>query len=60
VFTAVATPIVVVGFGYGYAHGSSPNLVIVGAGVLVGLLVGILAGRWVSRRGGKVWKDPRL
>jgi len=56
VFAAVAIPIVVVG--YTRPAGSSTPIIV--AGVLIGLIVGILAGVWVAHRGGDVWKGPQL
>ncbi len=56
VFAAVAIPIVVVG----YTRPAGPNTTIIVVGVLVGLVAGFLAGLWVARRGGVVWRGPRL
>jgi trimethylamine:corrinoid methyltransferase-like protein len=55
VFAAVSIPIVVVGFGF-----SGANATIVVIGVAAGLIAGILAGVWVSQRGGQVWRGPQL
>jgi hypothetical protein len=56
VFTAVAIPIVVVG----YTRPAGANGTIIALGVVAGLLAGILAGLWVAHRGGRVWRGPRL
>ncbi len=56
VFSAVAIPIVVVG----YTRPAGSNSAIIIAGVLVGLIVGVLAGVWVAHRDGNVWKGPQL
>ncbi len=56
VFAAVAIPIVVVG----YTRPSGVNGTIIVVGVVVGLLAGFLAGLWVARRGGRVFRGPRL
>ena len=56
VFTAVAIPIVVVG----YTRSSGVNGTIIVVGVVLGLLAGFLAGLWVARRGGQVFRGPRL
>jgi uncharacterized membrane protein len=56
VFTAIAIPIVVVG----YTRNSGPNVTIIVVGIVVGLLAGLIAGLWVDSRGGRVWRGPRL
>jgi hypothetical protein len=56
VFTGVAIPIVVVG----YTLRAGPSTLIIALGVVVGLLAGVLAGIWLARRGGQVWRGPRL
>jgi hypothetical protein len=56
VFTAVAIPIVV----YGYTRAAGPDDAIIGIGVVVGLLVGVIAGLWLARRDGRVWRGPQL
>jgi hypothetical protein len=56
VFTAVAIPIVVVG--YTRSHG--PDTLIIVLGVVVGLVAGVIATVWIARRGGRVWRGPRL
>lgn len=55
-FVAVALPIVVVG----YTRAAGPNNLIIGAGVVIGLLAGLIAGLWVSHRDGIVWRGPQL
>jgi hypothetical protein len=56
VFTAIAIPIVVVG----YTRDAGANALIIVVGIVVGLLAGLIAGLWVSSRGGRVWRGPRL
>jgi hypothetical protein len=56
VFTAVAIPIVVVG----YTRDAGPSTVIIVLGVVIGLIAGLIAGLWVDSRGGQVWRGPRL
>lgn len=56
VFTAVAIPIVVVG----YTRPAGVSTTIIVAGVIIGLLAGLIAGLWVDHRGGRVWRGPRL
>lgn len=56
VFAAVAIPIVVVG----YTRPAGANGTIIAVGVVIGLLAGFLAGLWVARRGGRVWRGPQL
>ena len=56
VFAAVTIPIVVVG----YTRSSGVNGTIIVVGVVLGLLAGFLAGLWVARRGGQVFRGPRL
>ena len=55
-FAAVTIPIVVVG----YTRSSGVNGTIIVVGVVLGLLAGFLAGLWVARRGGQVFRGPRL
>jgi hypothetical protein len=56
VFAAVAIPIVVVG----YTRPAGANGTIIVSGVVAGVVAGFLAGLWVARRGGRVWRGPRL
>jgi uncharacterized membrane protein len=56
VFTAIAIPIVVVG----YTRDSGPSTLIIVVGIVAGLLAGLIAGLWVDSRGGRVWRGPRL
>ena len=56
VFTAVAVPIVVVG----YTRAAGPNTTIIVVGVLIGIVAGVLAGLWVDHRDGRVWRGPRF
>jgi hypothetical protein len=56
VFTAIAIPAFVVG----YTRPSGTNTTIIIVGVLVALIVGVIVGLWVSARGGRVWRGPRL
>lgn len=56
VFTAVAVPIVVVG----YTRPAGVNTTIIVVGVVLGLLAGFFAGLWVAHRDGVVWRGPRL
>ena len=56
VFTAVAAPVAAVGLSLsGHLH-----MLIAGAGVVLGLLMGLAAGLWLDRRGGRVWNGPQL
>jgi VIT1/CCC1 family predicted Fe2+/Mn2+ transporter len=55
VFVAVTVPIVVIGFGLA---GAKATIAIVA--VLIGLAAGLIAGVWISGRGGKVWRGPQL
>ena len=55
-FTAIAIPIVVVG----YTRPAGVNTAIIVLGVLIGLLAGVLAGIWVDHRDGRVWRGPQL
>jgi hypothetical protein len=56
VFTAVAIPVAVVG----YTRPSGVNTSIIAIGVVVGFVVGVLAGVWVDHRNGRVWRGPQL
>jgi len=56
IFTAVAIPIVVVGL----TRTGGANGMIIAIGIVVGLLAGVLAGIWLARRGGRVWRGPRI
>ena len=56
VFAAVAIPIVVVG----YTRPAGSNGTIILVGIALGLLAGLIAGLWVSHRGGEVWRGPQL
>jgi hypothetical protein len=56
VFTAVAIPIVVVG----YTRPAGSNSTIIVIGIAAGVLAGLLAGLWVASRGGEVWRGPRM
>ncbi len=55
-FTAIAIPVIVVG----YTRPSGVNTTIILIGVAVGLVAGVIAGIWVDRRDGRVWRGPRL
>jgi VIT1/CCC1 family predicted Fe2+/Mn2+ transporter len=55
VFAAVTIPIIVIGFGL---DGATATIAIVA--VLVGIAAGLIAGIWVSGRGGRVWRGPQL
>jgi hypothetical protein len=56
VFTAVAAPVVIIGLSLsGHMHS-----LVMGAGVVLGLLIGLATGLWLDRRGGKVWNGPQL
>jgi hypothetical protein len=55
-FTAVAIPIVTVG----YIHAGGISVTFTVVGIVVGLLAGLIAGLWVDSRGGRVWRGPRL
>jgi hypothetical protein len=56
VFTAVAAPLVIIGLSLsGHMHS-----LVMGAGVVLGLLIGLATGLWLDRRGGKVWNGPQL
>jgi predicted benzoate:H+ symporter BenE len=56
VFTAVAIPIIVVG----YTRPAGSNSTIIVIGIAAGVLAGLLAGLWVASRGGDVWRGPRM
>lgn len=56
VFAAVAIPIVVVG----YTRPAGPNGTIIIVGIALGFITGLIAGLWVSHRGGEVWRGPQL
>jgi hypothetical protein len=56
VFTAVTIPIVVIDYGLD----AGPSTAIIVGGIVLGLLAGVLAGIWVARRGGRLWRGPRL
>jgi hypothetical protein len=56
VFTAVAIPIVVVG----YTRPTGSNSTIIVIGIVAGVLAGVVAGVWVAARGGHVWRGPRM
>jgi VIT1/CCC1 family predicted Fe2+/Mn2+ transporter len=56
VFTAVAIPIVTVGYMKEGALDATYTLI----GIVLGLLAGVIAGLWVGSRGGRVWRGPRL
>jgi hypothetical protein len=56
VFTAVAAPVAAVGLSLsGHLH--TP---VAAAGVVLGLLSGLVAGLWLDRRDGRVWNGPQL
>jgi hypothetical protein len=56
VFVAFAIPIVVLG----YTRAAGPDNLIIGAGIVIGLLAGLIAGLWVAHRDGVVWRGPQL
>jgi hypothetical protein len=56
VFTAVATPIVIVG----YTRPAGADGLIIAVGIVVGLIAGLIVGLWVDSRGGNVWRGPQL
>jgi ABC-type antimicrobial peptide transport system permease subunit len=56
VFVAIAIPAVVIG----YTRPSGKNGTIIALGIVVGLVLGVLAGLWVARRDGRIWRGPRL
>jgi hypothetical protein len=56
VFTAVAIPIVTVG----YIRDGALHALYTFIGIAVGLVAGLIAGLWVGSRGGRVWRGPRL
>jgi hypothetical protein len=56
VFTAIAAPVVIIGLSLsGHMHS-----LVMGAGIVLGLLLGLASGLWLDRRGGKVWNGPQL
>ena len=55
-FTAIAIPIVTVG----YIHDGALSLTYTLIGIAVGLIAGLIAGLWVDSRGGQVWRGPRI
>ena len=55
-FTAVAIPIVTVG----YIRDGGLHALYTFIGIAAGLLAGLIAGLWVDSRGGRVWRGPRL
>jgi hypothetical protein len=56
VFTAIAIPIVVVG----YIRDGALSVAYTVVGIALGLIAGLIAGLWVDSRGGQVWRGPRL
>jgi ABC-type antimicrobial peptide transport system permease subunit len=56
VFVAIAIPFVVIG----YTRPSGKNGTIIALGIVLGLVFGVLAGLWVARRDGHVWRGPQL
>ena len=56
VFTAIAIPVAVVG--YTRPGGSNGKIIVIG--VVIALIIGVIAGVWVARRGGRVWRGPQL
>ncbi|HEY5316497.1 MAG TPA: hypothetical protein VIJ20_00850 [Solirubrobacteraceae bacterium] len=56
VFTAVAAPVAAVGLSL---SGRMYTLV-TGAGIVLGLLIGLAAGLWLDHRDGRVWNGPQL
>jgi len=56
VFTAIAIPIVVVG----YIRDGALSVAYTAVGIAIGLIAGLVAGLWVNSRGGQVWRGPRL
>jgi hypothetical protein len=56
VFTAIAIPIVIVG----YTRSSGVNGTIIVIGIAVGILAGVIAGLWIASRDGYVWRGPQL
>lgn len=56
VFFAIAIPIVVIG----YTRPSGKNGAIIALGIVFGLVFAVLAGVWVARRDGRVWRGPQL
>jgi hypothetical protein len=56
VFFAIAIPVFVVG----YTRPGGVNGVIIALGIIIGLVVGALAGIWLAHRDGNVWRGPQL
>jgi ABC-type nitrate/sulfonate/bicarbonate transport system permease component len=56
VFTAIAIPIVTVG----YIRDGALSLTYTLVGIALGLIAGLIVGLWVDSRGGEVWRGPRL
>jgi hypothetical protein len=56
VFTAIAIPAFVVG----YTRPGGSNSTIILLGVVIAIVIGVIAGLWVSARGGRVWRGPQL
>jgi hypothetical protein len=56
VFTAVAIPIVVVG----YTRPAGANTTIIVVGIVVGILAGLITAVWLQHRDGRVFRGPRL
>jgi hypothetical protein len=56
VFTAVAIPIVTVG----YLRDGGLHAIYTIIGIGLGVLAGLIAGLWVNSRGGRVWRGPQL
>jgi hypothetical protein len=56
VFAAVAIPSVVIG----YTRPSGVNGAIIALGIVFALVLAILAGLWVARRDGCLWRGPQL
>ncbi|MDQ6605137.1 MAG: hypothetical protein M3Z06_01145 [Actinomycetota bacterium] len=56
VFLAIAIPFFVAA--YSQSGGTSTLLVV--AGIVIGLLVGVCVGLWLAGRGGEVWKGPHM
>ena len=56
VFSAIAIPVVVVG----WTQPDGADGTIIAIGIIAGLLAAILAGIWVKQRDGRVWRGRRL
>jgi hypothetical protein len=56
VFFAVAIPF----FVFGYTRSGALKTILIVAGILLGLFLGVIAGLWVAGRSGEVWKGPRV